>query len=64
MESMTELEDKTRDELEVMAKEGGITGYSSLKKAELIRHILQSQAVQQGNLFVNGVLEIMNEDYK
>lgn len=63
MESMTELEDKTRDELEVMAKEGGITGYSSLKKAELIRHILQSQAVQQGNLFVNGVLEIMNEGY-
>lgn len=63
MESMTELEDKTRDELEVMAKECGITGYSSLKKAELIRHILQSQAVQQGNLFVNGVLEIMNEGY-
>ena len=63
MESMTELEDKTRDELEVMAKEGGITGYSSLKKAELIRHILQSQAVQQGNLFVSGVLEIMNEGY-
>ena len=63
MESMTELEDKTRDELEVIAKEGGITGYSSLKKAELIRHILQSQAVQQGNLFVNGVLEIMNEGY-
>ena len=63
MESMTELEDKTRDELEVMAKECGITGYSSLKKAELIRHILQSQAVQQGNLFVSGVLEIMNEGY-
>jgi len=63
MASMTELEDKTRDELEVMAKEGGITGYSSLKKAELIRHILQSQATQQGNLFVSGVLEIMNEGY-
>lgn len=63
MESMTELEDKTRDELEVMAKECGITGYSSLKKAELIRHILQFQAVQQGNLFVSGVLEIMNEGY-
>ncbi len=63
MESMTELEDKTRDELEVMAKECGITGYSSLKKADLIRRILQSQAVQQGNLFVSGVLEIMNEGY-
>jgi len=63
MVSMTELEDKTRDELEAIAKEGGITGYSSLKKAELIRHILQSQATQQGNLFVSGVLEIMNEGY-
>lgn len=63
MESMTELENKTRGELEAMAKECGITGYSSLKKAELIRHILQSQAVQQGNLFVSGVLEIMNEGY-
>jgi len=63
MVNMTELEDKTRDELEAMAKEGGITGYSSLKKAELIRHILQSQATQQGNLFVSGVLEIMNEGY-
>ncbi|MBA7503007.1 Transcription termination factor Rho [subsurface metagenome] len=63
MVSMIELEDKTHDELEVMAKECGITGYSSLKKADLIRRILQSQAVQQGNLFVSGVLEIMNEGY-
>lgn len=63
MVSMTELEDKTRDELEVMAKECGVTGYSSLKKAELIQHILQSQAMQQGNLFVSGVLEIMSEGY-
>jgi transcription termination factor Rho len=63
MVSMTELEDKTRDELEAMAKKRGVTGYSSLRKAELIHHILQSQAVQQGNLFVSGILEIMNEGY-
>ena len=68
MGNMTELEDKTRDELEEIAKECGITGYSSLKKAELILQIqqsqaLQSQAVQQGTVFVSGVLEIMNEGY-
>ncbi len=63
MGNMTELEDKTRDELEVIAKECGVTGYSSLKKAELVLQILQSQAVQQGNVFISGVLEIMNEGY-
>ena len=63
MGNMTELEDKTRDELEEIAKECGLTGYSSLKKAELVLQILQSQAMQQGNVFVSGVLEIMNEGY-
>ena len=63
MGNMTELEDKTRDELEEIAKECGVTGYSSLKKAELVLQILQSQAVQQGNVFISGVLEIMNEGY-
>lgn len=37
MISMSELENKTRDELEGLAKEQGITGYSSLKKSELDR---------------------------
>ena len=63
MGNITELEDKTRDELEEIAKECGVTGYSSLKKAELVLQILQSQAVQQGNVFISGVLEIMNEGY-
>lgn len=63
MGNMTQLEDKTRDELEGMAKECGVAGCSSMKKAELVLNILQSQATQQGNLFVNGVLEIMNEGY-
>ena len=61
--SMVQLESKTRDELEALAKECGITGYSALKKADLVMHILKSQAEQQGNLLVTGVLEIMNEGY-
>jgi len=63
MMSMMQLESKTRDELEALAKECGITGYSALKKADLVMHILKSQAEQQGNLLVTGVLEIMNEGY-
>lgn len=63
METMTQLEDKTRDELEALAKEEGITGYSDLKKAELVIHILKSHAEQQGNLFLSGILETMPEGY-
>ncbi|MCK4581446.1 MAG: transcription termination factor Rho, partial [Dehalococcoidia bacterium] len=63
MTTMAQLEDKTRDELEALAKESGTTGYSSLKKADLILHILKSQAERQGNLFLTGVLEIMPEGY-
>jgi len=61
--NMTELESKTRDELEGLAKEQGITGYSSLKKSALVTHILKSQAEQHGNLFLAGVLETMPEGY-
>ena len=63
MITMTELEDKTCDELEVMAKELGITNYSSMKKSELVAHLLKSQAEQQGNLFLSGILETMSEGY-
>ncbi len=63
MMSMAELESKNRDELEALAKKQGITGYSALKKSELVTHILKSQAEQQGNLFLAGVLETMPEGY-
>jgi transcription termination factor Rho len=63
MTTISQLEDKTRDELEALAKETGTTGYSSLKKADLILHILRAQAERQGNLFLTGVLEIMPEGY-
>ena len=63
MITMAQLESKTRDELEALAKEQGISGYSSLKKSELVIHILKSQAEQQGNLFLTGILETMPEGY-
>ncbi len=63
MSTMAKLESKTRDELEAMAKESGIAGYSALKKAELVQRILQIEAQEQGNVFVSGVLEIISEGY-
>ncbi len=63
MSTMAELESKTRDELEVIAKESGIVGCSALKKADLVQRILQANAQEQGNVYVTGVLEIISEGY-
>jgi transcription termination factor Rho len=63
MITMAQLGNKTCDELESLAKEQGITGYSSLRKSELIFHILKSQAEHDGNMFLHGILEIMPEGY-
>lgn len=63
MITMAQLESKTRDELEALAKERGISGYSTLKKSELVMHILKLQTEQQGNLFLTGILETMPEGY-
>lgn len=63
MSSMAELEGKNRDELEAIAKESGIIGYSALKKAELVQRILQAEVQEQGNVFITGILEIISEGY-
>ena len=63
MLTMAQLESKNRDELEAMAKECGIIGYSALKKSELIHRILQAEAQQQGNMFITGILETISEGY-
>ena len=63
MPTMGELESKNRDELEAMAKDCGIAGYSALKKPDLVYRILQAEAQQQGNVFLTGVLETISEGY-
>ncbi|MFC1916646.1 transcription termination factor Rho [Chloroflexota bacterium] len=60
---ISQLETKNRDELIELAKEKGISGYASLKKQGIIMRLLQSQAEQEGNMFVGGVLETMNDGY-
>ena len=61
--NIAELETKSRDELLDMAKGYGISGYTSLKKQDLVLRLLQANAEQQGNMFGGGVLEIMDDGY-
>ena len=61
--NIAELETKTRDELQEMAKELGIAGISTLRKQDLIFRLLQAQTEQQGNIFKGGVLEIVEDGF-
>ena len=58
---IAELETKTLGELRELAKEMDISGYSRLKKYDLILRLLQAKAEQQGYIFGGGVLEIVQE---
>jgi len=61
--NITELEKKSRDELTELAKEMGISSYTSLKKQDLIMRLLQANAEQQGYIFCGGILETMSDGY-
>ena len=60
---ISQLQDKTKDELVEMAKELEISNYSKLDKQDLTMRLLQADAEQQGNIFCSGVLEIMSDGY-
>lgn len=61
--NLVELETKNRDELIDIAKQFGLTGYSINKKDELILRLMQAQAEQQGQLFLEGILEIVDDGF-
>ena len=46
-----------------IAKELGVSGYSTLRKQDLIFRLLQAQAEKEGNIFSGGVLEIVDDGY-
>ncbi|AXF56398.1 transcription termination factor Rho [Salicibibacter kimchii] len=60
--SIAELEDKTLRDLYRLAKEFRISYYSKLTKQELIFAILKGQAEQDGHMFMEGVLEIIQTE--
>jgi len=61
--NLSELEAKTRDELQDMARELNIHGITGLRKQDLIFRLLQAQTEQQGNIFSGGILDIVDDGY-
>ncbi len=60
---ISQLENKSRDELIELAKENELANYTGLKKQELVMRLLQANAEQQGNIFSSGILDIMADGY-
>jgi len=61
--NIDDLKTKTISELNKIAKEMNIDGYSNMKKQDLIFKILQSNAMAEGNMFGEGVLEILPDGF-
>jgi len=59
--NISELETKTLEELREIARAKEISGYSRLKKDELILRLLKAHAEEQGLIFGGGVLEIVQD---
>ena len=57
--NIVELDTKTLGQLRDVAKEMNISGFSRLKKSELIMRLLRANAESQGFIFGGGVLEVM-----
>jgi transcription termination factor Rho len=61
--NVAELEQKTMAELSKMARDLEITGYSKLRKKEMIFEIMKARTEKDGLLFAQGVLEILPDGY-
>jgi transcription termination factor Rho len=60
---LADLESKTLQELQDMAAELQIEGYSKYRKRELIFELLKVLAVKEGLIFSQGILEILPDGY-
>lgn len=58
-----ELETKTLSDLRELARQLDISGYSGLKKQDLIFKLLQAYSEEQGNSFSDGVLDIVADGF-
>ena len=61
--NITELETKTLPELRDIARDWDLSGYSALKKHDLIFRLLQAETERQGNIFSAGILEVVEEGF-
>ncbi len=60
---LSELETMTLPELYKVARELNLTGYTGMRKKELIFEILKARSEKDGLLFAQGLLDIMPEGY-
>jgi transcription termination factor Rho len=58
---IAELEAKSVEELREMAREMNISGYSRMKKTDLVFRLLRGNAERRGLIFGGGVLEIIQD---
>jgi transcription termination factor Rho len=61
--NITELENKTLPELRDIARELDLSGYTALKKHDLVFRLLQAESERHGYIFSAGVLEIVDEGF-
>ncbi|HEY2951582.1 MAG TPA: transcription termination factor Rho, partial [Verrucomicrobiae bacterium] len=61
--NIAKLQAMSMTELNQMAKEMGIENFGTMRKHEVIFHILQKNAEQSGVLFSEGVLEVLSEGF-
>jgi transcription termination factor Rho len=59
--NIAELETKTLSELQEIARTLGLTGYTRLKKYDLIMRLLRADTEAQGLIFGGGTLEVISE---
>jgi transcription termination factor Rho len=60
---LAELEEKSLDDLQGIAKSLSLSGYDKLQKTDLMLEIMRTQAQQNGLNWAQGVLEILPEGY-
>ena len=61
--NIAELQAMSMTDLNNMARELGIENYGTMRKHEIIFHILQKNAERSGVLFSEGVLEVLGEGF-
>ena len=59
--NITELESKTLTDLQDMARSMGVTGYTRVKKYDLIMRLLKAETESQGLIFGGGTLEVIQD---
>jgi transcription termination factor Rho len=59
--NIAELENKTLTDLKEIARSMGVTGYTGLKKNDLIMRLLRENTEQQGLIFGGGTLEVVQD---